>query len=145
MSLLGLILSFSVTWSNNPLRLSNKMSIWSSDMQVSEVKSSGNHNQHWGSSTKQSVSLVYDDVSHLFSKLNYRSGTHLTILCFKCQGLLVIPILGSLVQHIVLVPSQMRRLLLRIRVSWLVHPGLPTYLMIVPLIAFLMLLRCFLV
>ncbi|RTG83141.1 uncharacterized protein DC041_0007671 [Schistosoma bovis] len=62
MSLLGLILSFSVTWSNNPLRLSNKMSIWSSDMQVSEVKSSGNHNQHWGSSTKQSVSLVYDDV-----------------------------------------------------------------------------------
>ncbi|CAH8591710.1 unnamed protein product [Schistosoma bovis] len=51
-----------ITWSNNPLRLSNKMSIWSSDMQVSEVKSSGNHNQHWGSSTKQSVSLVYDDV-----------------------------------------------------------------------------------
>ncbi|VDP79953.1 unnamed protein product [Schistosoma mattheei] len=51
-----------ITWSNNPLRLSNKMSIWSSDMQVSEAKSSGNHNQHWGSSTKQSVSLIYDDV-----------------------------------------------------------------------------------
>ncbi|CAI2731313.1 unnamed protein product [Schistosoma spindalis] len=52
----------SIPWSNNPLRLSNKMSIWSSDMQVSEEKSSGNHNQLWGSSTKQSVSLIYDDV-----------------------------------------------------------------------------------
>ncbi|CAH8610276.1 unnamed protein product [Schistosoma haematobium] len=69
-----------ITWSNNPLRLSNKMSIWSSDMQVSEVKSSGNHNQHWGSSTKQSVSLVYDDVwdsSHdpVFQVSRVTSGT----------------------------------------------------------------------
>ncbi|CAH8530609.1 unnamed protein product [Schistosoma turkestanicum] len=52
-----------LSWSpNNPLRPPNKMSIWSSDMQLSEAKSSGAPNQLWGSSTSQSNPLACDDV-----------------------------------------------------------------------------------
>lgn len=56
-------LNSTISWSpNNHLRPSDKMSIWSSDMQVSEAKSSRTHNQLWESSAKQSVPLIYDDV-----------------------------------------------------------------------------------